>query len=57
MASYTGNGKLFSVKQRAYLDRKKEQKKNRAKYLRRKVKQGKATKKDKEELKSLEKNN
>ena len=55
MASYTGNGKLFSVKQQDYLKKKKEEKRNRAKYLQRKVKQGKATKKDKEELKVLEK--
>ena len=54
MASYTGNGKLFSVKQKDYLERKKEKKRNRAKYLQRKVKQGKATKKEKEELKVLE---
>ena len=55
MASYTGNGKLFSDKQKDYLQRKREEKRNRTKYLRRKVKQGKATKKEMEELKVLEK--
>ena len=55
MASYTGHGKMFSTKQNEYLQRKKKEKENRAKYLRKKVKQGKATKKDKEELKVLEK--
>ena len=55
MAPYTGNGKLFIEKQNDYLQKKKEEKKNRLKYLRRKVKQGTATKKNKEELKYLEK--
>ena len=54
MAPYTGNGKMFTDKQNEYLQRKKEEKRNRLKYLRRKVKLGTATKKDKDELKDLE---
>ena len=54
MAPYTGNGKMFSEKQKDYLQRKRAEKRNRVKYLKRKVKLGKATKKEKEELKDLE---
>ena len=55
MAPQTGNGKMFITKQKDYLERKKEGKKNRLKYLRRKVKMGTATKKEKKELKDMEK--
>ena len=50
-----GNAKMFIEKQNEYLQRKKEEKKNRLKYLRRKVRLGTSTKKDLEELKELEK--
>ena len=46
---------MFKDKQNEYLQRKKEEKKNRVKYLRKKVKLGTATKEDKEKLKALEK--
>ena len=46
---------MFKDKQNEYLQRKKEEKKNRMKYLRRKVKLGTATEEEKEELKVLEK--
>ena len=49
-----GNGKMFVDKQNEYLQRKKEDKKNRVKYLKRKVKLGTATKKDREELRVLQ---
>ena len=54
MAPYTGNGKMFKDKQKEYRQRLKMEEKNRLKYLRKKVKRGTATKKDKEELKVLE---
>ena len=54
MAPYTGNGKMFKDKQKDYRQRLKMEEKNRLKYLRKKVKRGTATKKDKEELKVLE---
>ena len=55
MAPYTGNGKMNGTKQKEYQERKKEEKKNRVKYLRRKVKLGTATKEDKKELENLDK--
>ena len=55
MAPRNGNAKMFIDRQNEYLQRKKEAKKNRLKYLRKKVKQGKATKEEKKELKELEK--
>ena len=55
MASYTGDGKMFKDKQKEYRQRVKMEEKNRLKYLRKKVRKGTATKKDKEELKVLEK--
>ena len=46
---------MFIDKQNEYLQRKKEEKKNRVKYLRRKVKLGTATEENKKELKNLDK--
>ena len=56
MAPRDGSGKMFIDRQNEYLHRKKAAKKDRMKYLRRKVKLGTATEKDKEELKKLEGN-
>ena len=50
-----GNAKMYIDRQNEYLQRKKEEKKNRLKYLRRKLRLGTSTKKELEELKKLEK--
>ena len=54
MAPYTGNGKMFIEKQNDYLRRIQEVKKNRVKYLKKKVKQGKASAEEKVELATLQ---
>ena len=54
MAPRDGNAKMFIDRQNEYLQRKKDTKKNRMKYLRKKVKQGTATNQEKKELKELE---
>ena len=54
MAPYTGNGKKYIEKQNEYLQRKREPKRNRVKYLRGKVKQGKASDEERKELTNLE---
>ena len=55
MAPYNGNGKMYIAKQNDYLQRKRNKKENRIKYLTKKVKLGTATKKDMEDLKDLKK--
>ena len=55
MAPRNGDAKMYIDRQNEYLQRKKEVKKNRLKYLRKKVKKGTATKEEKKELKDLEK--
>ena len=55
MAPRNGDAKMYIDRQNEYLQRKKEVRKNRLKYLRKKVKKGTATKEEKKELKDLEK--